>query len=128
MQLIDPTQHHSASSSNKPLRFPRISASIVLAGSVTVLCWASAFAGIRASLQAYSPAHLALLRYLSASLVLAGYAVVTRMPLPRGRDMLGLLLSGIVGIAVYNIALNYGELTVSAGIASFLINTVPVIT
>ena len=124
-------KHHDTSAPNNPFvaqRLPHVSAGIVLTASVTVLFWASAFAGIRAGLRVYSPIHLALLRYLFASLVLAGYAFVTRIPLPRKRDVPGLLLSGVVGIALYNIALNYGELSVSAGIASFIINTVPVMT
>src|SRR5262245_13629979 len=67
---------------------------------ITVLTWASAFAGIRAGLAAYSPTSVALLRYATASLVLAGYALVTRMPLPCWRDWPGLALLGAVGISV----------------------------
>ena len=46
----------------------------LLALAATLLLWASAFAGIRAGLRAYSPAHLAVLRFLVASAVLAIYA------------------------------------------------------
>ncbi|MGI8855854.1 MAG: EamA family transporter [Thermomicrobiales bacterium] len=81
----------------------------LLAVGVTVLCWASAFPGIRAALHGYSPAHVALLRYLIASVVLAGYAAATRMGLPHRRDLPGILLTGFIGIAVHNIALNTGE-------------------
>ena len=35
---------------------------------------------------------------------------------------------GFIGITVYNLALNYGEQTISAGAASFIINTVPIFT
>src|ERR1700692_195231 len=98
---------------------------IILAVGATILFWGSSFAAIREALHAYSPTHLALLRYLIASLILAGYALIKRMPLPRWRDIPVLLLSGIAGIAVYNVGLNTGELSVSAGIASFLINTAP---
>ncbi|HLA45645.1 MAG TPA: DMT family transporter [Aggregatilineales bacterium] len=93
---------------------------------LTIVTWASAFAAIRAGLEAYSPAHVALLRYLTASLVLAVYAASIRMPLPRLRDVPGVMFSGVIGIAIYNLALNTGEETVSAGVASFLIATAPV--
>jgi drug/metabolite transporter (DMT)-like permease len=37
-------------------------------------------------------------------------------------------LTGVVGITIYNVALNTGEISVSAGVANFLVNTAPVIT
>jgi hypothetical protein len=46
----------------------------LLALMLAVTLWASGFAGIRAGLHAYAPAHLALLRYFTASMVLAAYA------------------------------------------------------
>lgn len=95
---------------------------------ITVVLWASAFAGIRAALTSYSPTHLALLRYIVAALVLAGYGLAKGMRLPVLRDLPSLFLLGFLGIAVYNVALNYGEQTVSAGAASFIVNTVPVFT
>lgn len=69
-----------------------------------------------------------MLRYLVASIFLGGYALYKRVPLPRMHDMPGIALTGIVGISVYNIALNTGEISVSAGVASFLVNTAPIIT
>ncbi|GHO50496.1 DMT family transporter [Ktedonospora formicarum] len=99
-----------------------------LAIGITICCWASSFVGIRVGLHGYSPTHLALLRYLTASLVVALVALVTRMPLPRWRDVPGLALTGIVGIALYNVVLNMGELSVSAGLSSFLVNTNPILT
>ena len=94
--------------------------------AVTVLTWASAFAGIRAGLAAFSPQSVALLRYATASLVLAGYALVTRAPLPRPRDWLGLAGLGLVGISVYNVALNQGEVQLDAGTASLIVASAPI--
>lgn len=96
--------------------------------SLTILSWASAFVAIRAALHGYNPVHLALLRYLIASLLLAIYAGATRMPLPKLRDLPAFAFIGIVGIAIYNVALNTGEISTSAGVASFLVNTAPIIT
>ena len=97
-----------------------------VAVAITVVTWGSAFAGIRAGLAAYSPAHLALLRFSVASLALAAYAAATRMPLPKARDLPLVALLGFVGLTLYNLALNYGELTVTAATASLLIATTPV--
>jgi drug/metabolite transporter (DMT)-like permease len=105
-----------------------ISARTLVAASVTLLLWASAFAGIRAGLRAYSPPHLALLRFLVASAVLSAYALATRMQLPAWRDLPAVLLMGFLGITVYHIALNYGEVTVTAGAASLLIASAPTFT
>jgi len=93
---------------------------------VALVLWASAFAGIRAGLRAYSPAHLAILRFLVASLVLAIYAAVAHFRRPEVRDLPGLALTGVIGITFYNIALNYGETRVTAGAASLLIASVPI--
>ena len=101
---------------------------VLLALATSVILWASAFPGIRAGLVAYSPAHLAALRFLVASAALASFAAVVRMRLPDVRDLPGLLLAGTLGITVYHLLLNVGELTVSAGAASFLANTIPVFT
>jgi drug/metabolite transporter (DMT)-like permease len=63
-----------------------------------------------------------------ASIVLAGYAAITRMRLPEWRDLPATLASGFLAFTVYHVALNYGELTISAGAASLLISTAPIFT
>ncbi len=63
-----------------------------------------------------------------ASVVLAVVATLNRMRLPALSDVPRTLLVGLFGIAGYNIALNYGEVTVTAGAASFIVNTVPIFT
>lgn len=106
--------------------------------AVTLLLWASAFAGIRAGMRlspaglpgpdGYGPGELALLRFGTASLALALYAIVTRMRLPDTRDLGRIMIAGLTGITIYHVALNYGELTVAAGAASLLIAAGPVFT
>jgi drug/metabolite transporter (DMT)-like permease len=95
---------------------------------ITTVFWASAFAGIRAGLDAYGPGQVALFRFLVASAVLAAYAALTSMRLPERRDLPAVFLAGLLAFAVYHVALNYGEVTVSAGSASILIATAPVFT
>jgi len=96
--------------------------------AITLLLWASAFAGIKAGLDGYGPGELALFRFGTASVVLAFYATLTRMPLPRRADLPRLALAGFLGISVYHVALNFGERTVSAGAASLLIAAGPIFT
>jgi drug/metabolite transporter (DMT)-like permease len=104
----------------------RSSLAIAPAIAITVLFWGSAFAAIRAGLQSFSPTHLALLRFLSASLALVIFAVVTRMRLPALKDLPAVFLLGLLGFAFYNIALNIGEQSVQAGPAALLIQTAPI--
>lgn len=95
---------------------------------LTIIFWASAFAGIRAGLEEYSPGHVALVRLLVATLALFVYAVIVKMPLPELRDLPVILLGGFLAFTVYHVALNYGEVTVAAGPASLLVNTAPIFT
>ena len=95
---------------------------------VLLLFWSSAFAAIRVGLEGYSPGQLALLRFLTASAVLGFVAVFRRTRLPAWRDVPIILLLGGLGIAGYHVALNTGEMTVSAGVASLLIASAPIFT
>jgi len=101
---------------------------VLVALAVTTVLWASAFAGIRVGLEAYGPGQVALIRFLVASAVLAGYAALARMRLPERSDLPAVFLAGLLAFTLYHVALNYGEVTVSAGAASILINTAPIFT
>jgi drug/metabolite transporter (DMT)-like permease len=105
---------------------PRFTSRALFALGFTLVIWASAFAGIRAGLRAYSPENLAVLRFLVASLVLAIYAGIAHFRRPEWRDLPGLALTGLIGITLYNLALNFGETRVTAGAASLLIASVPI--
>lgn len=105
---------------------PRFTTRTLFALGAALALWASAFAGIRAGLRAFPPAHLAILRFLVASLLLAIYAGIAHFRRPALRDLPGLFLTGALGITYYNIAINYGETRVTAGAASLLIASVPI--
>lgn len=97
--------------------------------ALVVLFWASAFVGIRVGLLDYSPGELALFRFLVASLCMAFvYARLSNQPRMPWAIRLQLAGLGVAGIGIYNICLNMGEITVSAGVASFVIGLMPVIT
>jgi drug/metabolite transporter (DMT)-like permease len=105
-----------------------MSARTLLALVVTVTLWGSAFTAIRQALHGYSAGELALLRFAVASLCLAAYGLLAGLRLPRWRDLPMIFACGLLGIAVYHVALNQGETTVAAGPACFVINTSPVFT
>ena len=105
---------------------PALDAVTLLAAAITVVTWASAFPSIRVAVQEFAPTHVALLRYLVGSLVILAYALAVRMPPPRPRDLPGLLLLGFLGIAFYNVALGFGQVTVPAGTASLLVVSGPI--
>jgi drug/metabolite transporter (DMT)-like permease len=107
---------------------PRLDTRTLGALGITLLFWSSAFAGIREALEAYSPGELALLRFLVASAVFAIYALARRLPLPRVRDLPPFLLMGFLGVTVYHLGLNFGQVTVHAGSASLLIAAGPIFT
>jgi drug/metabolite transporter (DMT)-like permease len=111
-----PPQSNSYTQENRP------KALVIAAIVATVLLWASAFPAIRVSLTGYTPTEVAFLRYFVASIALMGYALINRMPMPRLRDLPLLSLCGFVGFALYNVMLNAGQVTVSAGVASFIIS------
>jgi drug/metabolite transporter (DMT)-like permease len=95
----------------------------------SILLWASAFIGIKLALESYSPGALALLRFLVASIcMLFLYRRQSNEPQMSWKDCTQLMVVGMAGIGIYNICLNYGELTISAGVASFVIGLMPVIT
>jgi len=101
---------------------------VIMAVAITLIVWASAFAGIRVGLKEYSPEHLVVLRFLSASLVLLIYALIIRMPMPEKKDLPAMFFLGFIGITIYHLALAYGEIKVTAGSASLLIASAPVFT
>jgi drug/metabolite transporter (DMT)-like permease len=105
-------------------RDPKTWAAVIVA----LLFWASAFAGIRVGLESYGPGEVALLRFGTASAALFVYATITRMRLPRRRDLPVVALAGVFGITIYHVALNYGEQTVTAGAAALIISSVPIFT
>jgi len=101
---------------------------LIAIGIVTIL-WASSFAGIRAGLQAYSPGALVVFRFLVASATLLAWVLLRQhIRLPRRADLPLIILGSFIGITVYHISLAYGEQTVTAASASFIIGAVPIFT
>jgi drug/metabolite transporter (DMT)-like permease len=94
---------------------------------VTVAFWASAFVAIRYADRSLSPGALALGRLLVGSLALGLLVVVRREPLPRRRDLPGIVVCGVLWFGVYNVALNAAETRIDAGTAAMLVNVGPIL-
>ena len=108
---------------------PPISVGIQLCLWTTVVLWSSSLVAIRIGLHGYTPGGLAVLRYLVASVCLLGlYFKLPVRHVPSLRDLLYIIFIGTVGIGIYNISINYGEVVVPAGIAGFIIGLMPVFT
>lgn len=99
-----------------------------LALLTALLLWASAFIGIRIGLQYYSPQGMALLRFLIASCCLALVYVNLRAKKPvMWRDKCLMMFLGGLSVFTYNLLLNFGEITVISGVASFITSQSPII-
>lgn len=100
--------------------------SAVVASLVTILSWSSVFPATRFGLASLAPFDFVALRILLTGLLLGGALIATRAPLPSRREAVGLVICAFFGVAVYNFLLGVGLVTLSAGAASFLTNTIPV--
>jgi drug/metabolite transporter (DMT)-like permease len=98
-----------------------------LAALVTVVVWASAFVGIRAAGEDFSPGALSLGRLVLGSALLGAFVLVRRESLPGRRDVPTLLIIGVLWFGVYNLTLNEAERRIDAGTAAMLINIGPIL-
>jgi drug/metabolite transporter (DMT)-like permease/GNAT superfamily N-acetyltransferase len=99
------------------------------AALTTVLVWASAFAGISVVVGpkgGYGPGQAALLRFLVASATMAVVAVVTRVRMPKAKDLPVIAAAAIFGITIYHLGFTFGETKVSAGAAALIIAAGPI--
>ncbi|MDW6024152.1 EamA family transporter [Mesorhizobium sp. BAC0120] len=107
---------------------PRLDAGTVAAVLVTIIAWASAFPGIRVGLTAFGPAELGAIRFGVAAIPAIVFLLHTRPQMPTWSEAWRFAYGGVVFVAFYTTLLNFGELTVSAGAASFIINVAPIFT
>jgi drug/metabolite transporter (DMT)-like permease len=106
---------------------PRAGTAVVL--TLLVVFWASAFPAIKLGLSGMGPAHLTLARHLVASAAFIGFLIAFgSRPWPAWRDVPRFVGLGAIGITTYHLALNFGEVHVSAGASSLIIATAPALT
>ena len=98
---------------------------IVLATLFVVLCWAYSPTGIHIALQGYEPGHLALARFIVASVFMAFVALWRGISLPRLKDLPLLMLLGFFAVFAHHVAINFGQRGISAGASSVLAQSTP---
>ncbi len=100
----------------------RILFKVFMAIGITIVFWASAFVGIRAALPYFQPVQLAAFRYLVASVILIPIAFHYKIKPPKSQDFLAIIFTGFFGFTLYNMVLNFGEKSVTAASACFIVN------
>jgi drug/metabolite transporter (DMT)-like permease len=105
----------------------RLDVAALAAALVTVTAWGSAFVGIRAAGDDFSPGALALGRLAVSCAALGAVALVRRERLPSRSDLLAIVAYGVLWLAIYSVALNEAERRVDAGTAALLIATGPIL-
>ncbi len=94
---------------------------------LVVLFWAWAFQFIKVALEELNPVQLTLMRFLIADAIILPHLYLTRKKMQMHRpDMVLVAALGIFGVTAYHVLLNYGEQTVSSGVASLIIAMAPV--
>jgi len=111
----------------QPVQDGRPDWKLLLAVSITVLAWASAFVVIRYVGPHFSPGSLTLGRLLMGSAVLTLSVLGRHRVRLNRREWALVVLIGVVWFGVYNVALNAGERTVDAGTAAMLIQVAPIL-
>lgn len=106
----------------------RLDGRLLAAATAAVVFAASTFAAIEAGLAFYSPGSLALLRMLVATAALVPYAAFSGMRLPEAKDLPAIALMGLFAFSLFNWALSYGQITASAGAASLIVASIPILT
>jgi drug/metabolite transporter (DMT)-like permease len=92
-----------------------------------MILFASSLVAIRAALVAYTPMELASFRFVCASVTLMVIALAARIRQPGRKDLRLILFVGIL-FFLNTIGSNFGLRTITAGEASFILNTVPLLT
>lgn len=98
----------------------------LVAALTTIVLWAGAFSAITVGIRHVDPIALAAVRFAVAGAIMGAW-LAWRGSAPRSRgDFFRIAVCGTLGIALYNVLLNTGQRSVSAGAASFIVATQPV--
>ncbi len=93
------------------------------------IIWATSFPLIKIALESLSAGHLTLLRHVLASISFLLVMLIKKHKLlPQKKDFAIFGVLGLLGYTIYQTALNFGEINVSAGTASLIISSAPAFT
>ena len=95
-----------------------------------IIFWAFAFPFIKIGLEELSPINLTILRLFTtcAIFLLIIMTIPKKFSPLHKKDIIPLFLLGFLGIVIYHLGLNYGEVYISASAASLIIATIPIFT
>ena len=91
---------------------------------ITIVVWGSSFPVMSFLLDSLDPMPLALGRFLIPAFFSLIY-IISKKNIIEKKDIFRFILAGIIGIFAYNVFLNTGQQTVSAGASSFIVNCNP---
>jgi drug/metabolite transporter (DMT)-like permease len=98
---------------------------LVLSFAVVCVVWGSTYLGIRVALESYAPFFLGAIRFLGAGAVLFGVARLRGEPVPDARRWGSAAITGVLFFVIGNGLVNVAERSVSSGLASVLVATMP---
>ncbi len=98
---------------------------VVACFAIVCVVWGSTYFAIRIALESYAPFYLGALRFLGAGGLVLGYARVVGQPWPSLRHWGSAALTGVLFFVVGNGLINVAERSVSSGLASVLVATMP---
>jgi len=100
----------------------------LLAAGLTIVVWSSAFSAFAYGLQAFSPAELALFRFAIASALLLVPVSLGWIKLPPRRDWPAVMVLGLLGMTIYQLAFGYALTRVAAGAVAVVLALAPGVT
>lgn len=95
---------------------------------ITVLCWGYSPIGVHSALHAYSPQHIALLRFLIASLFLLLLVMKKGIQPIRWKDLPQFGILGLFSVTIHHLLINTGQQYVTAVASSILSQSIPLFT
>ena len=95
-----------------------------------IIFWAFAFPFIKIGLEELNPINLTIMRLFTTCAFFLSIVVFfpKKFSPLRKKDIIPLFLLGFLGVVIYHLGLNYGELYMSASAASLIIATIPIFT
>jgi drug/metabolite transporter (DMT)-like permease len=96
-----------------------------LALAAVCLFWGTTYLGIRMALETFPPLELVSGRYIISGGILVLFALIRGMPLPRGRELRAVCISGLLVLGVGNGALVFAEVAIPSGIAGLIVTMSP---
>ncbi len=100
---------------------------VLAAGLAVVVTWASAFPAIRVAAPDMGVIGLSIVRLAVAALALLAVAPFARVRPPERRHAFLVVAAAFFGMTAYQLLLNAGELHVSAGTASIIVASAPLV-